>query len=113
MLPLSEDEPYVYQVVNPEYEDELTQTWCELEDMDLGEGSHRPSAQGAGGEDLEFLQLTAAAMKVASVSVTAADKPADSKAKTVDCIFTHKVQTGRLISGLIPILSAYPERQVS
>ena len=49
----------MYQVVNPEYEDELTQAWCELEDMDLGEGSHRPSAQGAGGEagvvvDLDF-----------------------------------------------------------
>ena len=57
LLPLSEDEPYVYQVVNPEYEDELTQTWCELEDMDLGEGSHRPSAQGAGGE-VRHSQLT-------------------------------------------------------
>ena len=63
--------------------------------------------------DLDFLQLTAAAAKVASVPVTAADKPAGSKAKTVDGNFTHKVQTDRLVKKLIPVLASYPERQVS
>ena len=60
------------------------------------------------------MQLIVAAVNAASVVVTVADKPAGSKAKTsINSNFVQKVQTGRLVSELIPILAAYPERQVS